>query len=56
MSSHQTVPEGKDPEIWAIARKRVGFMKHAIVYIIVNIFLWGLWFFSANEYAGGNYP
>lgn len=58
MSNHQRVPEGKDPEIWEIARKRVGFIKHAIVYVIVNVFLWGLWFFAGNEFANsmGNYP
>lgn len=59
MSNYQTVPEGKDPELWAIAHKRVGFIKHAVVYVIVNIFLWGLWYFNGNEYSGikdSSYP
>ena len=60
MSKYQTVPEGKDPAIWEIARKRVSFFKHAIVYVFVNAFLWGLWFFTGNEYSivnsGNAYP
>ncbi len=51
MSSYQKVPEGKDPELWEIARKRVGFIKHAVVYVLVNIFLWALWYFTDNEYS-----
>ena len=66
MSKYQPVPEGKDPELWEIARKRVGFIKHAVAYLIVNIFLWALWYFTSNDYGvgsneyniikGGNYP
>ena len=50
MSNNQTVPEGKDPILWEIACKRVGFIKHAVVYLIVNIFLWALWYFTSNDY------
>jgi hypothetical protein len=48
----QPVPEGKDPVLWEIAQKRASFKTHAISYIIVNIFLWCLWFFTGNQHSG----
>jgi hypothetical protein len=60
MSHHQQpAQEGKDPVLWEIAQKRASFKYHAIVYVIVNIFLWALWFITTNEdYSGNgkNYP
>ena len=41
MSNYQPTPEGKDPVLWEIARKRASFKTHALTYIIINIFLWG---------------
>jgi hypothetical protein len=43
MSDYKEVPAGKDPQLWTIARKRAGFRTTAIVYFIVNAFLWALW-------------
>lgn len=48
----QPVPEGKDPELWEIAQKRAGFKRHAMIYIIVNCFLWALWFFTGSAVYG----
>ena len=48
----QPAPEGKDPVLWEIARKRAGFKNHAIVYLIVNVFLWLLWYFTGNQHKG----
>lgn len=50
MSNYQQAPEGKDPELWEIAQKRTSFKSHAIIYIIVNAFLWGIWYFSSSHH------
>ena len=49
----QPTPDDKDPVLWKIAQKRAGFKKHAIVYAIVNIFLWVQWFLIENEIYNG---
>ena len=57
-------PEGKDPVLWEIARKRAGFKTHAITYVIVNLFLWGIWYFTDHRrhdmdwgnWTAGHYP
>lgn len=46
---HQPAPEGKDPVLWEIAQKRASFKSHFISYVIVNGFLWAIWFFSGNN-------
>ncbi|MBK7376019.1 MAG: 2TM domain-containing protein [Ferruginibacter sp.] len=49
MSNQQPAPEGKDPVLWEIAQKRASFKGHAVSYVIVNAFLWGIWFLSAER-------
>lgn len=46
--------EQKDELLWQIARKRASFKKHLVSYIIVNIFLWGVWFMSTHRYTSEN--
>ncbi len=46
---HQPAPEGKDPELWEIAQKRASFKTHLVSYVIVNAFLWALWYFRGNH-------
>ncbi|HEX8515399.1 MAG TPA: 2TM domain-containing protein [Bacteroidia bacterium] len=54
--------ENRDENLWRIAKKRAGFKKHLASYIIVNGFLWALWFFTNgvsdfdNEYNGVPWP
>ncbi|MFM6924713.1 MAG: 2TM domain-containing protein [Ferruginibacter sp.] len=50
MSDYQPAPEGKDPVLWEIAQKRASFKKHLTSYVIVNGFLWALWFFTSSHY------
>ena len=47
--SNPPTPEGKDPILWEIARKRASFKTHAITYVIVNLFLWGIWYFTDHR-------
>jgi hypothetical protein len=39
----------KDPILWEIAQKRAAFKKSLLSYVIVNIFLWALWYFGAQN-------
>ncbi|MBC7868089.1 MAG: 2TM domain-containing protein [Gloeobacteraceae cyanobacterium ES-bin-316] len=56
MSNYQQpAPQGKDPILWEIAQRRASFKSHALVYALVNILLWGLWFFNSNGHGHG-YP
>jgi hypothetical protein len=53
--NYQPAPEGKDPVFWEVAQKRASFKGHLLAYIIVNVFLWALWYFSGQRYSGGHY-
>jgi hypothetical protein len=48
----------KDQELWKIAKKRVGFKRHLASYIVINSFLWLLWFFTDKneDHAGIPWP
>lgn len=49
--------ENQDDQLWRIAKKRVKFKKHLASYIIVNGFLWILWWFSEGRNGlGGDLP
>ncbi|MEA3142989.1 MAG: hypothetical protein QOG31_313 [Thermoplasmata archaeon] len=41
-----------DDEIAKLAKQRVGFKVHAMVYVLVNVFLAGVWFVA----SGGSRP
>lgn len=59
MSDCKQVPEGKDPVLWNIAQKRASFKRHAATYTIVNLFLWGIWYFTGSQDFGApanHYP
>ena len=32
--------------LWELAKKRVGFKKHLVSYLLMNILLWGIWLLS----------
>jgi hypothetical protein len=49
---YQPVPPGKDPQLWQLANKRASFKRHLTTYLIVNGFLWILWYASKNGYNG----
>ena len=51
---YQPTPEGKDPQLWHIANKRVGFKRHLATYIVINIFFWILWYFNNSEQRGSD--
>ncbi|MBN8834179.1 MAG: hypothetical protein ABS68_02350 [Niastella sp. SCN 39-18] len=46
---HKPVPEGKDPYLWEVAQKRASFKSHLVTYILVNAFLWAIWYFGSHQ-------
>jgi hypothetical protein len=56
MSNYQSPPGDKDPRLWEIAQRRASFKSHLATYLIVNAFLWALWFFTNKEDRGSNWP
>ena len=56
MTNYQTTPQGKDPELWDIARKRASFKGHLATYIIMNIFFWALWYFNGGRTYNSGLP
>ncbi len=43
---HQPAPQGKNPELWELAQRRASFKSHLLTYLIVNTFLWAIWYFT----------
>ncbi len=35
-----------DEKLWRIAKKRASFKKNLYSYIVINAFLWGIWWFT----------
>ena len=48
MSTEQQTP--RDEAIWKTAKKRINFRRSFFTYIVINIFLWGIWFFTNNDH------
>jgi hypothetical protein len=46
--------EGKDPYLWQVARKRASFKYHLFAYLLVNSFLWILWFVTSESRYNNN--
>lgn len=41
----------KNEQLWKIAKKRVAFKRHLATYIVINTFLWLLWYFTDHREA-----
>ena len=47
----------KDDRLWRTAQRRAEFKKSVFSYIIVNTFLWSVWWFTTGRQSGFNgYP
>ncbi len=42
----------RDEQLWRIAKKRAAFKRHLATYIIINGFLWALWFITEGHEDG----
>jgi 2TM domain len=49
MAHYTPAPPDKDPKLWEIAQKRASFKSHLIAYVVVNTFLWALWYFGNGQ-------
>lgn len=56
MENYKPDRNEKDPALWDIARKRAAFKTSLITYLIVNLFLWVLWYFTAGRHYHGGIP
>ena len=46
-----------DDKLWRIAKKRAGFKKSLYGYLVINAFLWAIWWFTAGRFTGlTHYP
>ena len=50
--------ENRDEHLWRIAKKRAGFKRQLAAYIIVNGFLWALWWLTQgrHHFSDGGIP
>lgn len=46
----------RDEKLWKIAKRRAEFKRHLLTYFVVNIFLWGFWFFTATRHGDFSFP
>jgi hypothetical protein len=51
-----TSNSGRDPRLWEIARRRASFKSNLITYLIVNGFLWAIWYFTKEKYNHYGWP
>lgn len=49
-------PGDRDPNLWKIAKKRASFKKNLITYLIVNAFMWAIWYFTYGRNHNDNWP
>ena len=49
-------PADKDPQLWRMAQKRASFKAHLSTYLVINGFLWILWFFTGTDRNGLPWP
>jgi 2TM domain-containing protein len=50
--------QSKDGKLWKMAKKRAEFKRHLLIYVIVNVFLWGVWLVTSiiNTHFGFIWP
>ena len=49
--NNETPTDLKDEKLWSIAKKRATFKKSFIIYLLVNVFLWAIWYLSVYNYT-----
>ncbi len=49
MSYDLFTPEGRDPQLWHLARRRASFKSHFAIYLILSVFFWLLWYFTGSS-------
>lgn len=44
----------RDERLWRLARKRASFKKSLLTYLVINAFLWAIWWFTRGRETGWN--
>lgn len=44
--------EQVDERLWRMAKKRANFKRSLTVYVLVNLFLWAIWWITQGQYEG----
>ena len=44
----------QDKVLWKMAKKRAAFKQHLSTYVIVNLFLWAIWWFTQGQDGGSH--
>lgn len=55
-SSGTSFSEGRDPELWALAKRRASFKGHFAAYLIMSLFFWAIWYFTGGRYYDSGIP
>jgi hypothetical protein len=42
----------RDDQLWKLAKKRANFKRSLLTYIIINAFLWAIWWFTGGHSSG----
>jgi hypothetical protein len=45
-----------DKQLHELARKRVEFRTHLVVYLVINTMLWSIWYFTGSTYPWPVWP
>lgn len=53
---YQPTPQGKDPQLWMLAKRRASFKRHLATYVVINVFLWVLWTLTGADRDGSGIP
>ena len=51
-----TENQQRDPELWAVAQRRVSFKYHLVTYLIMNGFFWLIWAFTGQHKEHNGLP
>lgn len=46
------MPDEKDTQLWRIAQRRAAFRKNLYSYLVINAFLWAVWWFTIGKDKG----
>lgn len=55
MITENETTEKRDEGLWRLAKKRAGFKKSLITYLLVNAMLWAIWYFTENDHQIGRH-
>ncbi|SFE27131.1 2TM domain-containing protein [Chitinophaga sp. CF118] len=46
----------RDERLWQIAKSRSRFRTHLMIYLVINAFLWAIWFLTSHNFSVTPWP